>query len=76
MDRANRDDLLELAPSAADRAKVRLLRQFDPDASPAADAQADLDVPDPYYGGPNGFADVYDIIERSCTGLLDTIIEE
>ena len=67
MDRANRDDLLELAPTAADRAKVRLLRQFDPDPTD------ELDVPDPYYGGPTGFADVYDIIEAACARLLDEL---
>jgi protein-tyrosine phosphatase len=28
------------------------------------------DVPDPYYGGPRGFEDVHDIVERSCEELL------
>ena len=31
---------------------------------------AALDVPDPYYGGPRGFDDVHDIVERACAGLL------
>ena len=49
----------------ADRGKVRLLRSFDASAPP------DADVPDPYYGGPGGFDEVFDICERACRGLLD-----
>ena len=65
MDRANRDELLRMAPTPADRGKVRLLRSFDASAPP------DADVPDPYYGGPGGFDEVFDICERACRGLLD-----
>jgi len=67
MDRSNQADLRDLAPTAADRDKIRLLREFDP----AAVAAGDLDVPDPYSGGPQGFADVFDLIESACDGLLD-----
>jgi protein-tyrosine phosphatase len=70
MDRANRDDLLDLAPTAADRAKVRLLREFDPDTGPTDLDRPDRDVPDPYLGGPDGFAEVYDLTESACAGLL------
>jgi protein-tyrosine phosphatase len=66
MDRANRKELLRLARDEADRAKVRLLRSFDP-----ALADADAEVPDPYYGGPSGFEEVFDICERACRGLLE-----
>jgi protein-tyrosine phosphatase len=65
MDRSNRDDLLKMAPGPAERAKVRLLRSFDASAPP------DADVPDPYYGGPSGFDEVFDICERACRGLLE-----
>jgi protein-tyrosine phosphatase len=65
MDRSNRDELLKMAAGPADRAKVRLLRSFDASAPPEAD------VPDPYYGGPRGFDEVFDICERACRGLLD-----
>jgi protein-tyrosine phosphatase len=64
MDRANRDELLRLAHDDRDRAKVRLLRSFEPGAPP------DAEVPDPYYGGARGFEEVFDICERACRGLL------
>lgn len=60
MDRSNRDALLELSPDAASR--IRLLREH-------ADG-ADLDVPDPYHGESDGFAEVLDIVLRNCAALL------
>jgi protein-tyrosine phosphatase len=69
MDRENQRDLLARAPDAQARAKVRLLREFDP----AAVAAGDLDVPDPYYGGPHGFDRVLDLVEAACRGLLDEV---
>jgi protein-tyrosine phosphatase len=44
--------------------RVRLLRSFGPAAG------AELDVPDPYYGGPEGFDEVLDMIEAAMPGLL------
>ena len=67
MDRDNERALLALAPDEAARAKVRLLREFDP----ASLAAGELDVPDPYYGGPRGFERVLDIVTAGCRGLLD-----
>ncbi len=66
MDRANHDELQALAPDADARERVRLLREYDPDAV----AAGDLEVPDPYYGGPDGFEDVLDLVTRACEGLL------
>lgn len=68
LDRENLRELLARAPEDA-RAKVRLLREFDP----ASVASGDLDVPDPYYGGANGFEDVLDLIEAACAGLLGEV---
>ena len=31
------------------------------------------DVPDPYYGGPEGFEAVLDVVEEGCKALLDDI---
>jgi protein-tyrosine phosphatase len=65
-DRENLADLRALAPDGEARAKIRLLREFDPDSAGAPD----LDVPDPYYGGPDGFDEVLDLVEAACRGLL------
>lgn len=62
MDRSNWSALQRLAPQAA-RERVRLFLEF------AADADV-LEVPDPYYGGPNGFEEVLDLIEAASRGLL------
>ena len=62
--------LERLAPDATARAKIHLLRDFDP-ASPKGS-----DVPDPYYGGPEGFELVLDICETACKGLLDHLARE
>jgi protein-tyrosine phosphatase len=72
MDRTNRRDLLDLATSPDDGSKVRLLREFDPEAGDGAN----LDVPDPYFGGSNGFAEVFDIVDRACQGLLEHLRDE
>lgn len=65
MDAQNAADLRALAPDAASAAKVRLLREWDPAAR-----DGDRDVPDPYYGGPEGFPIVLDMVERACAGLI------
>jgi protein-tyrosine phosphatase len=69
MDRDNLAELRALAPDAAAREKVRMLREFDP----ASAGAPDLDVPDPYYGGAQGFETVLDQVEAACRGLLDTL---
>ena len=69
MDSENLRDMRALAPDDEARAKVRLLREYDP----ASAGGPDLDVPDPYYGGPSGFEDVLDQVEAACRGLLEEI---
>ena len=59
--------LARLSAGDERRGQLRMLREFDPEAG------RDLDVPDPYYGGPRGFHDVHDIVERSCLALLGKI---
>ena len=46
--------------------KIFLMRDFDPEPGNGA-------VPDPYYGGIDGFQQVYDVILRSCKALLDKL---
>lgn len=62
MDRSNQADLLHMAPAGA-RDRVRLLLEF------GADPQL-RDVPDPYYGGPEGFRHVFELIHGACEGFL------
>jgi protein-tyrosine phosphatase len=68
MDRANRRELLSLCDGPDERAKVRLLREFDP-----AGGGEELDVPDPYYGADGGFEEVFDLVEAACAGLIEQI---
>ena len=71
-DESNARDLRAIAPGDESRGKVALLRSFDPKAV----AAGDLDVPDPYYGGPDGFEDVLDLVDAACRGLLQSIRDD
>lgn len=64
LDEENARELRRLAPTDEARAKIHLLREFDKNATPGAE------VPDPYYGGPEGFDLVFDICLAACRGLL------
>jgi len=35
--------------------------------------RTETEVPDPYYGGPNGFDHVFDLVEQASKGLLEEI---
>lgn len=71
VDHRNLAELRDMAPEAALRDKAHLLRSFDPVSVAAATTRADLEVPDPYYGGADGFADVFDMVDAACRGLLE-----
>lgn len=66
MDRQNRRDLKKITRDGT--ARIHCLREFDP-------IQGDLDVPDPYFGGYDGFQEVFTIIERCCAGLFEATSE-
>ncbi|WP_255949431.1 low molecular weight protein-tyrosine-phosphatase [Streptomyces odontomachi] len=61
--------LRRLAPTPEDARKVRLLRSYDPGA------RDDLDVPDPYYGGIDGFEVCLEMVEAAGEGLLTAVRE-
>lgn len=63
MDRQNVRDLQRLAGNDNDRKKIYLMTDFC--SNPNYDS-----VPDPYYGGNDGFELVLDILEDACEGLL------
>jgi protein-tyrosine phosphatase len=67
MDRSNLGDILEDAAHVPD-GRVRMFRDFDPRATPD-----DLDVPDPYYGGDEGFERVLAMVRRTSRALVDEI---
>jgi len=69
MDRSNRRDVLSLDRTGVYGKKVHLFRDFDPEPG-------DYEVPDPYYGGPQGFDHVFQIVDRSSRGLLDHLVEQ
>jgi protein-tyrosine phosphatase len=62
MDRENLAVLHRRAPEPV-RERVRLFLEFAPPGAPP-------EVPDPYYGGPNGFEEVLDLVESASRGLL------
>jgi len=66
MDKENLRDLQRLDRKSQYHDKLFLLRDFDP-------VPGDKEVPDPYYGGINGFELVYEIVMRSCESLLEAI---
>ncbi len=65
MDETNLTALRRLCP-ASHRERVKLFLEFAPEAGRR-------DVPDPYYGGAQGFEDVLDLVELAAQGLLDHI---
>jgi protein-tyrosine phosphatase len=67
MDSSNRRNVLAAAGDDDSRGRVRMLREFDPEAA------GDLDVPDPWNGGQSGFDNVLAMVERSTDALADEL---
>jgi protein-tyrosine phosphatase len=64
MDSGNLHEVTALASSQADRDRVQMFRTYDPDAA------TDLDVPDPWFGGQDGFDAVLATVERTTDVLV------
>lgn len=62
MDRENYRDVVDLAPDEASKTKVRLLLEVNPSGPD--------EVPDPYYGGAEGFETVFRLIDEACNQLV------
>jgi len=69
MDNSNLRDVLRLAPNEAAKAKVKLMMD---EIFPGQD----IDVPDPYFGGPEGFDKVYDMLDEACEIVANKLIKE
>lgn len=69
MDGENYQDVMARMPADGDYShKVIRMRDY------FQDHQGQPSVPDPYYGGPEGFEFALDLIEDGCAGLLDKLI--
>lgn len=66
MDRQNYEDILRLASTPDHEEKVKLMCSF-------CQTYPDDEVPDPYYGGPEGFNYVIDLLLDACDGLLISV---
>jgi protein-tyrosine phosphatase len=66
MDKENYDDVNAMDLAGRYKDKVSMMTDY------AKNNNADS-VPDPYYGGPDGFELVLDLLEDSCEGLLEHI---
>ncbi len=65
MDEENLAILRELCPPGREE-RLRLFLDFAPQ-------RPEREVPDPYYGGPQGFEHVFDLVEEAARGLLEEI---
>jgi protein-tyrosine phosphatase len=63
MDQSNLRDILSLARNEADRKKAGLILNM-------AHPGSNLEVPDPYYGGDEGFSRVYKLLDHACDGIV------
>ncbi len=65
MDNSNYNNVIALAQSPEHKNKVKLLLNF-------GDTKI-TEVPDPYYGGDQGFENVYNLIDQACTNIAKTL---
>jgi low molecular weight protein-tyrosine phosphatase len=69
MDKSNLYNIAYLENNESEKKyKILKMRNFD-------NLAKNMDVPDPYYGGPNGFQDVFDILYRSNQNFLEYLIQ-
>lgn len=68
MDKDNFRDILSLDPTGKYRDKVKLMCDF-------ASHHREKEVPDPYYGGVEGFNKVIDLLLDACEGLLQHVVK-
>lgn len=66
MDKENLTNIKRMSNGSPENVKIGMLRDFDTQPG-------DGEVPDPYYGGIQGFENVFQIVRRSCENLLDRL---
>ena len=73
MDKANLRDMRALSPTSF-QGKLELFLSYDRVSDKSAAAVDE--VPDPYYGGDQGFDEVVQLTERAARGLLEELVRE
>jgi protein-tyrosine phosphatase len=79
MDSSNYENVLDLATSADDRAKVFYLRSFDPalrHIDPLSGDYFKLEVPDPYNQSEDAYRDVLAMIESAVDGFINHLVQD
>jgi low molecular weight protein-tyrosine phosphatase len=74
MDRANLERLRRMAPDRQAADRTVLFLTFDP-ARDGQGSEGDLEVPDPYDGGPEDYALVFDLVQPAARGLATQLAE-
>lgn len=68
MDSSNLSDVLSIAPAAQKHKVKMIMDELHPDMG--------VEVPDPYYGGSQGFENVYDMLDEACKLAADKILKK
>ena len=66
MDEHNYQKIISLAQNDDDKKKVKMILN---EVTPAQN----LSVPDPYYGGDQGFEEVYQMLEKACEAIANRL---
>ncbi|MGA0857204.1 MAG: low molecular weight protein-tyrosine-phosphatase [Candidatus Nanopelagicales bacterium] len=69
MDKSNLSNVLALASTEEQKAKVKLLREFD------ATAGSEAEVPDPYSYPIDAYYEVLDMVEAACDGVVELLLQ-
>ncbi len=66
MDNSNKETVLNLAKNNAEKEKVQMILE---ELFPSEN----VDIPDPYYGGDNGFENVYQMLDQACEKIAERL---
>ena len=69
MDKSNLQNILRLEPNDTKRKKIFLMREFDP-------LGKGEEVPDPYFGGEEGFQHVFEILDRTMENFINHLTQK
>lgn len=69
MDKSNLSNILKFEEANTTKATIQLMRDYE-------DEGECMDVPDPYFGGEDGFQEMFDILDRSCKKMMTSMIND